>query len=572
MNKTFQKINALNDKLTKSSLEQQVLDKESRYFGGVIDEHTGIPSPTHVGTGRVIASWVSSYVSETSAFHHDSKVGQRIGNALDYMLNKQHGDGTISPGYTNYHSPPDTAFVVTGLSQIYRLLRANGARDLAKKAKLFLEKTIPAMLTGGIHTPNHRWVISSALANLYHIFKDERLFSRAEQWLQEGMDMTDDGEWTERSNGIYNSVSDICLYHTATLMDKPELLDSVRKNLKMMMYLVHPNGDIVTDYSGRQDLGKTYDLSPYHLVYRLMADHDNDINFYAMAEVALERISDLGSITNHIMLGYLAFPSIQKDVAVEDDVLPTCYEKVINASYPMADNLAEMARVGHHGKIEHSSMHTSFGAPFVRYRDDQTSATIMTRNDSFFALRQGKANLLGVQLFTSFSPGIVEFDQLKQVGNGYRLSVTLEKGYNGPISEAHLPKKETAWYLLPHQYRELTHNQQFRITIELSKEDENWSIRILTDEREDVFMQIVFLFHLEDQLIGAGLENLGDNAYFWRRDPLTLVSGEDCLMLESGMHEHWQENLRNTEQQDLKQVKVNMISPVDKTFRLTTEE
>src|SRR5690625_1801110 len=311
MNKTFQKINALNDVLTKSSLEKQVLDQESRYFGGIIDEHTGIPSPTHVGTGRMIASWVSSYVNEASVFYHDTEVGQRIGHALDYMLNKQHDDGTISPGYTNYHSPPDTAFVVTGLSQVYRLLEVDGAEGLAKKAKLFLERTIPAMLTGGVHTPNHRWVISSALANLYDIFNDEKLVSRAEQWLQEGMDITDDGEWTERSNGIYNSVSDICLYHTAILLDKLELLDPVRKNLEMMMYLVHPNGDIVTDYSGRQDLGKTYDLSPYHLVYRLMADFDSDPKFYAMAELALERISDLGSITNHIMLGYLVFPSIQ---------------------------------------------------------------------------------------------------------------------------------------------------------------------------------------------------------------------------------------------------------------------
>ena len=569
---TYKKLVIMNDKISEFYFNQQSLNIKTRYYGGIIDQNTGIPSPTHVGTGSVIATWVSAFINKDSKFYKDSKIEKRIKLALNYMLNKQHDDGTISLGSTNYHSPPDTAFVVTGLSQIYHLLEKDGAEDLAKKVKLFLEKAIPAMLTGGIHTPNHRWVISSALAHLYDIFKDEKLVSRAEQWLREGMDITDDGEWTERSNGIYNSVSDICLYHTAMLLDKPELLDPVRKNLEMMMYLVHPNGDVVTDYSGRQDLGESYDLSPYHLIYRLMADHDNDSKFYAMAELALERVSDLGSITNHIMLGYLVFPTIQKDVAIKKEVLPTCYEKLINASYPMAHNLSEMDRVGHHGKIEHSSVHASFGAPFVRYRDDQTSATIMARNASFFALREGQANILGIQLFTSFSPGIVEFDQLKQVGNGYRLSVTLEKGYNGPISEAHLPKKETAWYLLPHQYRELTHNQQFRITIEINKEDKGWSIRLLTDTREDVFMQIVFLFHLEDQLAGEALEKVRDNVYFWKKDSLELVSGEDCLTLESGSHEHWQENLRHTDEQALKEVKVNMISPIDKTFKLITRD
>ena len=51
-----------------------------------------------------------------------------------------------------------------------------------------------------------------------------------------------DGEWTERSNGIYNVVSDVMLIHAARLLKRPELLVPVRANLKMMTYLVHPDG------------------------------------------------------------------------------------------------------------------------------------------------------------------------------------------------------------------------------------------------------------------------------------------------------------------------------------------
>ena len=117
------------------------------------------------------------------------------------------------------------------------------------------------MLTGGCHTPNHRWVITAALALLYQIFEMPELVARADEWLAEGMDITADGEWTERSNGIYNHVSDIALYYTATLLGRPELLEYVRRNLRMMMYLVHPSGEVVTDYSGRQDFGQRSDLS-----------------------------------------------------------------------------------------------------------------------------------------------------------------------------------------------------------------------------------------------------------------------------------------------------------------------
>lgn len=143
------------------------------------------------------------------------------------------------------------------------------------------------MLTGGCHTPNHRWVLTAALAQLYDIFKRPELLERADEWLAEGLDITADGEWTERSNGIYNAVSNVALYHTARVLNRPELLDSVRLNLRMMVYLIHPSGEVVTDYSGRQDFGQTYDMATYYTIYRLMAAHDMDPIFAAMCDYAV---------------------------------------------------------------------------------------------------------------------------------------------------------------------------------------------------------------------------------------------------------------------------------------------
>ena len=47
-------------------------------------------------------------------------------------------------------------------------------------------------------------------------------------------------------------------------------------NLRMMVYLVHPTGEIVTDYSGRQDLGSVHDLSPHYLPYAIFAPLHGD--------------------------------------------------------------------------------------------------------------------------------------------------------------------------------------------------------------------------------------------------------------------------------------------------------
>src|SRR5690606_16709166 len=125
----------------------------------------------------------------------DPQLLAALERSAGFMLRRQHEDGTISLGGTNFHSPPDTGFVINGMTQIYKLLHRGDwepVRAVEEKVKLFLERAIPAMLSGGCHTPNHRWVIAAALGSLHELFGDERLISRAEEWLAEGMDCTND--------------------------------------------------------------------------------------------------------------------------------------------------------------------------------------------------------------------------------------------------------------------------------------------------------------------------------------------------------------------------------------------
>ncbi|WP_277679043.1 hypothetical protein [Gracilibacillus dipsosauri] len=568
--KWYHQIVEKNDDITESQLEHQVMDKNSKYFGGITNQATGIPSPSHTGTCSVIGSWVCSYVNADAEYYHSHELAERMELALDYMLTQQHEDGTISPGWTNYHSPPDTAFIITGFAQIYWLLQKDGSR-LAEKVNLFLKRTIPAMLTGGCHTPNHRWVLTSALSHLYTIFEDPALKERAEQWLQEGMDITKDGEWTERSNGIYNSVSNICLYHTASLLGKPALFQYIRENLDMMKFLVHPDGEVVTDYSGRQDLGNRYDLTPYHLIYHLMAYKDDNPQYMAMAELALDRLSEVGPVNNHLMLGYLSFPFLQEE-KVEKAELPKEYEVFINENYPVKESLDKMDEVGHHSKIAHSSIHPSFGAQTVRYRKRNRSATIMGMNPSIFSLHNGKAKLLGTQIYTSFSPGVVEFDAIHRIEGGYRLSTTLEKGYTGPLPSSYTNQEgeRSTWYLLPHQLRPPTHTQFLQISVEILKEENNWTIALQTDPLEDVFIQVVFIFNQEAMIRSDGVSEIDKNNYLWKDGQLNIRMGNDRMSISLGAYEHWQKSLGSmNSSENIQEYRVNVLSPVNKRFLIT---
>ncbi|WNR43118.1 hypothetical protein [Paenibacillus roseipurpureus] len=572
---TYHRLVTLNDELTEATLLNQILDPLSKYYGGIQDE-TGIARANHMSTPRMIAGWACALVNPDSRYYHDPYLLGALDKAAAFMLNRQHADGTISLGSTNYNSPPDTAFVVGGVTQIYQLLNRHDwaeAAPVAAKLGLFLERTIPAMLTGGCHTPNHRWVITAALCLLHEIFPLQELLERAEDWLAEGLDITADGEWTERSNGIYNAVSDIALFHTGRLMNRPELMEAVRRNLRMMMYLIHPSGEVVTDYSGRQDFGQTFTMANYFPVYRLMAAHDKDPVFAAMADYAASFLTGFHEgVNNHPLMSVLVYP--EADISqLERAPLLDRYVKVLNAQHPIKEHLEQIGEVGHNMKIEHSSMHLAYGAPVVRIRELEQSVTIMPLTPSFFSLRHGKARLLGIKLATSFSPGIVKFDHLTANESVYTLGTVLEKGYNGPIPRHLLPesKEGSPWYLLPHQHRAMTHLQKLALQVEITAgaADSEWTIRVKSDEREDVFAQLTFIFGNEGRLSGDDIIKGEDGKYFFKSGSMQYDVDGDVLEITSGAYEHLLPMVREDQHPSgCQYVHVNLVTPYDRTFKI----
>lgn len=572
----YKRLVQLNDEQVRYAIEHQVSDPSSRHYGGIVNEHTGIPSPSHGGTAGFIASLASAVCVPESRCYSEPQTLTALEQAVDYMLNRQHADGTISLGGTNFHSPPDTSFVVAGMCQVYRLLASRGgqrAHTATAKVRTFLERTIPALTTGGCHTPNHRWVMTAALASLHNIFGRQELVDRANVWLAEGMDCTEDGEWTERSNGIYNTVSNIMLYYTAQYLDRPELLDHVRRNLKMMVYMVHHDGEVVTDYSDRQDFGLPHYLSEYFLSYRLMAEYDRDPLFASMYDASASTLKHLGPVNNHALLGYLSFPCEHLD-ELDRAPLPEQYEETFNATHPIEEHLAQMEQAGHHSRILHSRMHTAFGAPVVRYRDQDTSVTMMARTSSFFSLRHGKVKLHGIRLSSLFSPGIVHMDTLKKDALSYKLQASMEKGYNAPLAAENLPQSAfepiSPWYLLPHQKRELTHVQKHLVEAEVIPQDSEWIIKLHTSDLEDVITQVVFLFGADNQLSGPSLVKHSDQLSSWKDGVLRCQSGEDWIEIEGGAFQHKIPAINGADQPGpgIHAVTVNLLSPYDTTFRI----
>lgn len=183
-------------------------------------------------------------------------------------------------GGDNVDSPPDSAFSVNDLADAALMLRRAeravgdgfGASGQALAAVLddLLAAATAGLLKGGVHTPNHRWELSAALARLHRLSPQVALRDRVDQWLAEGVDI-DDGLYSERSANYAAHVSNPSLLTIAEVFDRPDLVDAVEQNLAATLDLLLPDGSVETVLSRRQDQRWPAPLATHLLPLRRVA-------------------------------------------------------------------------------------------------------------------------------------------------------------------------------------------------------------------------------------------------------------------------------------------------------------
>jgi hypothetical protein len=207
------------------------------------------------------------------------------------LLRERQNPGGLFRGGDNVDSPPDSAFSVNDLADAAWLLRDTddpAARRLADALGRVLDTVTPALIRGGVHTPNHRWELSAALARLHRLAPQPALAGRVGQWLAEGVDI-EDGLYSERSANYAAAVSNPSLLVIADVFDRPELLDAVEANLTATLDLLMPDGTVETVLSRRQDQRFRMPLRPFLLPLRVMAVLRDRGDLAWAAGIALEQ-------------------------------------------------------------------------------------------------------------------------------------------------------------------------------------------------------------------------------------------------------------------------------------------
>ncbi|PWJ54987.1 hypothetical protein CLV98_1156 [Dyadobacter jejuensis] len=156
----------LNDSNYDRYKKSKVSNRSEFAYGGYKDGNE-IPN-AHSTISYIIFASVA-LLSPESKYYKSKAVADELTEALNYLIKIQHSDGTLDLLSTNFHSTPDVGFMVTWLTPFYRMLKK--AKEPLHQASLtvletFLLRCGEALTHGGIHTPNHRWVVSAALTEL----------------------------------------------------------------------------------------------------------------------------------------------------------------------------------------------------------------------------------------------------------------------------------------------------------------------------------------------------------------------------------------------------------------------
>ncbi|MDD3335137.1 MAG: hypothetical protein PHI98_06405 [Eubacteriales bacterium] len=356
-------------------------------------------------SGFFLSEMLAAYVTKESCYYLQPAMAQAIQRTLTYMERHQRPDGCFDLTPCNYASPPDTAFMINAVLNGWWLLEKCTAAEadfIRKPLYQLIDSASKGIAAGGFHTPNHRWAISSCLLCCEKITKNSVLGDRARQFLREGLDVNEDGEFAERSAGNYNQVNDDQMIRLFIATGDEIYLRAAEKNLEMMYCYFDPDDSVFTNNSTRQDLGKKVYADTYYSLYLLVGWLLKREDFGAMAQWIWDNCRRRG-----------------------------CYPPGVEwlLLYPEMDGYGE----GY-----------PFHEPFLHYNRLFPSSDIARiRNGAWScSLLKGKANCIYFQ-HGAFSMYMTIYSNLCDRRNF--LADTLEKTENGYTMKAHA----AGWYYLP---------------------------------------------------------------------------------------------------------------------------
>jgi hypothetical protein len=481
-----------NDDSVEQLLKLQITNTADKHAGGYRDTYGLVNGASG---SAILDTCAVSFLHKQSKFYRSAELMGRMKLAAAFARKVQGATGNFYLVTTNFNSTPDTGFILLGTGSTAVLAKRAGEKELVALVQPIVKAGADAMAIGGVHTPNHRWVVSAALAQCNDAFPDPRYVKRIDQWLAEGIDIDEDGQYTERSTVVYNGITNNAFTILAAKLNRPQLLDPVRKNLDAMMYLVHPDNEVVTEISRRQDLNQRGNLGGYYLPLRYLAVKDGNGHYAAMAQTVENRAA---------LRWFMEYPELAQPGPAPKP-LPDNYEKT-------------MPVIG-----------------VARIRRGPVSATILRDRNRFFALRRGGAVVEAVRFASAFfGKGQFVASDMKRTGSSYVLTQQLAGPYYQPFD----PPRRITTDNFYETRRERRQSEVCRLTqtATITESATGFRVRVQASGTDEVPLAIEINLRPGGKIEGAEAGSAPDT--YLLRGPATYRAGGDALRIGPGHLEH----------------------------------
>ncbi|MFD4552737.1 hypothetical protein ACFWP5_00180 [Streptomyces sp. NPDC058469] len=482
-------------------------------------EPAGVP---HRGLARRVKTLIAAYRSPDSALHGSGRAVAAAMTHLRALRAAQTSTGLFAGG-DNVQSPPDSAFTVNDVCDAHVLAAGAGPelREVTATLAEIAGAVSGSLLTGGVHTPNHRWELSAALARLHRSFPDDRLLDRVEEWLAEGVDIDAEGLYSERSAVYASHVSNPSLLLLADVLGRSDLRDAVERNLTATLDLIRPDGTVETVHSRRQDQNHPFPRAPYLPHYRLLAIRTGRGDFSRAA-----RWAAAGGIDD---------PDLLAETILTPDL---CRTLPTPAPDPFPrDRYFTTARLASRASATaHSVLYGGSDVP-----EHRRVRSGLACNPTFLRLFAGAAVLDAVRLSRAFFDlGPFRAADMEQLAdNRYRLTQTLTAAYYQPLPKDR--RRDDGAYRLVDEGRfsaamafpdrpqdEVSHTT--RVEVDLREDGADLRIDI-SGPPVPWALELTFRPGGEPQ----GAVPLGDGSWCLTTEPLTYRVGDDEIRVEAAV-------------------------------------
>ena len=295
------------------SLRTQETDSESKVYGAFYDRNRMVQAKHAL---YCVNYEIACYCNEDSRFLGDVKIYDSIMAALRYVRSVQHENGLFDYITCNFFSAPDTAFCIGIILPHLQFLRIKENRteketDIFHALDLIFHAGVYGLLEGGFHTPNHRWAISALLCKGYEFYGDDKLKEAAFEYLKEGIDCNEDGEYSEKSAGNYNGVNNHAMILLSQALKDDSYEANAVRNLRLMLTYWEPDDSVFTANSTRFDKDRLVYPTQYYLHYLMMGLKYNVPEFLSMCNRIMEIVDEKRVAAPDILIWFMLYPEFR---------------------------------------------------------------------------------------------------------------------------------------------------------------------------------------------------------------------------------------------------------------------